>query len=89
MAEGMEHEVVQGHSTMHKEHLLLAVCKALGLEAHEHHAVEGIKKGAIKSQICNLKLERHAALQAHDPQQLKAIRRKIHRLKYKLRRATA
>lgn len=88
IAQEIEHEALQGHTTMHKEQLLSALCKALGIEAHEHHEVKGINKREIKAQIRKLKLERDAALQAHDPKQLKVIHRKIHRLKHKMRRAT-
>lgn len=88
IARGIEHEALHGHSTMHKEHLLPVLCAVLGIEAHEHHQVKGINKGEIKAQIQKLKLERDAALDAHDHKQLKAIRRKIHHLKHGIRRAT-
>ncbi len=88
IAKGVEHEALHGYSTMHKDHLLSVLCKALGIEAHEHHEVKGIHKGHIKGQIRKLKVERDAALEIHDHKQLKLIRRKIHRLKHKLRRAT-
>ena len=45
IAEGIEHDAVKGFSTMHKEKLLLAICVALGIEAHEHHQVVGIDRG--------------------------------------------
>lgn len=88
IAEGIEHEAVRGYSTMHKEHLLPALCEALGIEAHEHHEVVGLDKSAVKAEIRKLKRERDDALAAGDPG-VKEIRRKIKRLKRKLRRARA
>ena len=88
LAKGIEHEAVQGHSQMNKDHLLPAVCTALGIETHEHHDVVGIDKRKIKTQIRELKAERAKALQAHDHEDLKVIRRKIHRCKRQIRAAT-
>ncbi len=88
IAKGMDHEALRGYTTMHKEQLLLALCKALGLEAHEHHEVVGVDKARIKQQIRQLKVERDAALEAHDSKELKVIRRRIHRLKRKIHKAT-
>jgi hypothetical protein len=88
VAEGIDHEAVHGFSTMHKEQLLHALCVALNLEEHEHHVVVGIDKRAIKAKIHELKAQRDAALQAHDPKALKQVRQRIHRLKRKIRAAT-
>ncbi len=88
IAKGMDHEPLRGYTTMHKEQLLLALCTALGLEAHEHHEVVGVDKTKIKQQIRQLKVERDAALEAHDSKELKVIRRRIHRLKRKIHKAT-
>ncbi len=88
IAEGIEHDALHGHTTMHKDPLLKALCTALGIEGHEHHDVVGIDKGAIKLQIRELKAKRDAALQAHDHAELKLVRRKLHRLKRKIRAAT-
>jgi hypothetical protein len=88
IAEGIEHDAVHGFSTMHKEHLLPALCEALGIEAHVHHEVVGIDKAKVKAEIRELKLERKAALEAGDHEQLRRVRRRVHRLKGKLRRAT-
>jgi len=87
IAEGVDSEVVQGYKTMHKEDLVKALCKAFGIEARTVRRVVGIDKAAIKAQIKELKKKRDEALQAHDHAQLKAIRRKIHRLKRKMRKA--
>lgn len=88
LAQGVEHEAVTGYSTMHKEQLLTALCTAFGIEAHVHHEVIGIDKAPIKARIRALKVERQKALDAGDAKELKRIRRKIHRLKRSIRRAT-
>jgi hypothetical protein len=36
MAKGIDHEAVKGFTQMNKEHLLPAVCKALGIDMHKH-----------------------------------------------------
>src|SRR5262245_15553092 len=87
MAKGIEHEAVQGYTQMNKEHLVVALAKALGIH-HEHHDVVGIDKSAIKSRIRELKTQREAALAAHDHVQLKVVRRTIHRLKRQIHKAT-
>lgn len=87
MAKGIEHEAVQGYTQMNKEHLLVALAKALGIQ-HEHHDVVGVDKAAIKARIRQLKVTRQAALAAHDHPQLKTVRRNIHRLKRQIHKAT-
>ena len=88
LAKGLSHEAVQGHTQMNKEHLLPALCKALGIEAREHHAVVGVDKARLKTRIRALKVERGKALEARNHKQLRAVRRQIHRQKRKLRAAT-
>jgi hypothetical protein len=78
-------ETVQGASQMNKEHLLPALCKALGIDTHGHHEVRGIDKTAIKAQIRALKAERDRALDTHDRLRLKAIRRQMHHLNHQIR----
>jgi DNA-binding IclR family transcriptional regulator len=78
-------EAVQGFSQMNKEHLLPALCKALGIDAHEHHEVRGIDKPAIKSKMRELKKKRDAAVEAHDRSALKSVRRQIHGLNRQIR----
>jgi hypothetical protein len=87
MAQGIEHEALKGHTQMHKNDLLIALCKALGIDTHEHHAAAGINKTAIKAQIREFKKKRDEALAAHDHVQLKTFRRQMHRLKRQIRRA--
>ena len=87
IAKGSDHEAVQGYTQMNKEHLLVALSKALGIQ-HEHHSVVGVDKGSIKARIRELKTQRAAAIEAHDRAQLKAVRRTIHRLKRQIHKAT-
>jgi DNA-binding IclR family transcriptional regulator len=85
IAKDVQHDAVQGFSQMNKEHLLPALCKALGIEAHEHHDVQGIDKPAIKAKMRALKKQRDTALEAHDHDNVKSIRRQIHRLNRQIR----
>ena len=83
-----DNEAVQGYTQLNKEHLLAAVCKALGVDMHQHHEVKGINKTAIKSKIREMKKKRDEALETHDHKQLKLIRRNIHTLKRQIHKAT-
>ena len=87
MAKDNEHEAVQGYTQLNKEHLVVALAKALGIQ-HEHHSVVGIDKTSIKTRIRELKTQRAAAIEAHDRAQLKTVRRTIHRLKRRIHKAT-
>lgn len=87
IAKGIEHEAVQGYTQLNKEHLLVAISKALGLK-HEHHDVVGVDKASIKARMRELKTKREAALVAHDHAQLKVVRRTLHRLKRRIHKAT-
>jgi len=84
IAHGNEHEALKGHTTMHKEHLLPALCKALDI--HVPHAVAGAGKAPIKASIRKLKALRDEALAAGDRAKLADIRHQIHVMKRKLRR---
>ena len=88
IAEGIEHDVLHGYSTMHKADLVQALCEALGIETHAHHEVVGIDKKALKSEIRKMKVKRDEAQAAGDQVALKRARRRIHRLKGQLRRHT-
>jgi hypothetical protein len=79
------HEAVKGHSQMKKAHLLPALCTALNVDTHEHHTVVGVDKVTIKSRIGELKQKREAALQAHDADTLKNVRRQMHHLNRQIR----
>ena len=88
IAKGIEHDALHGHSTMHKEPLVLALCTALGIEAHDHHKVLGVDKAKLKKEIRELKSKRDTALGAHDHKELKSIRRQLHHLRRRIRKAT-
>ncbi|HKY59998.1 MAG TPA: hypothetical protein VJP59_03215 [Gemmatimonadota bacterium] len=88
IAAGIEDDRLQGHTQMHKEQLLPLLCQVLGIETHVHHEVVGIDKPRIKAEIRELRARRDAALEAHDHAEVKRVRRRIHRLKGRLRRAT-
>jgi len=87
IAKGIDHDAVKGYTQLNKEHLLVAISKALGIK-HEHHDVVGVDKASIKAQIRQLKKKREDALSAHDHGQLKVVRRTIHRLKRRIHKAT-
>src|SRR6266478_1424453 len=87
IAKGIEHDAVQGYTQLNKEHLLVAISKALGIQ-HEHHDVVGVDKAAIKARIREVKKKRDEALSARDRAQLKIARRTIHRLKRRINKAT-
>ena len=87
IAKGIENDAVQGYTQLNKEHLVVAISKALGIH-HQHHDVVGVDKAKIKSRIRELKLKRAEALSAHDHAQLKVVRRTIHRLKRQIHKAT-
>jgi len=88
IAAGVNDDSVQGYTQMNKDHLLRVLCKALGLDMHEHHQVVGLNKTAIKIQIRELKKKRDEAQAAHDHDKLKDVRRRIHRLKRQIHKAT-
>jgi hypothetical protein len=87
IAKGIEHEAVQGYSQLNKEHLLVALRKALGLDAHVHHHAVGIDKAAIKTKINELK-KKGELLASKSRDGLGPILRNIHALKGTIRRAT-
>jgi len=87
IAKGIEHDAVQGYTQMNKEHLLVAISKAIGIK-HEHHEVVGVDKASIKARIRALKKKRDEALSAHNHDELKVVRRTIHRLKRQIHKAT-
>ena len=88
IAKDIDHEALQGYTQLNKEHLVVAMCKALNVDIHEHHEVVGIDKAAIKTRIKEWKKKRNDALSAHDHAQLKRTRRSIHRLKRQIHKAT-
>jgi hypothetical protein len=90
IAKGVENrDAVQGFSQMNKDHLLPALCKALGIPVHEHGAVTGIDKPAIKAKMRDLRKKRDAAIEAHDAGAIRALWREIHGLNRQIRRHVA
>jgi hypothetical protein len=85
IAKGSSSEAVQGYSQMNKDHLLPALCTALGIDVHEHHTVIGIDKAGLKTKIRELKKERDRALDTHDYARLHSVRRQIHHLNHQIR----
>ena len=86
VAKGLSHEAVKGYSQLNKEHLLPAVCQALGIEAYEHHHVVGaFDKNTAKAKMRSLKADRQAAIESHDHAKLKAVRRHLHYLNRQVR----
>lgn len=87
IASGVQHEAVQGYTQLHKDQLLPALCRALGIEAHEHHQVVGIDKLAIKRRIRGLRKQRDEILVSQERARLLPVLRRIHDLKRQMRRA--
>ena len=85
IAKDLPHEAVKGALQMNKDHLLPALCVALGIDTHEHHEVVGIDKPAIKAKMRELRTQREAAVGAHDSERLKVVRRQLHRLNRQIR----
>lgn len=89
IAKGIDDEAVKGYTQLNKEHLLTALCTALKISTHEHHAESGFDKGAAKAKMRALRQKRSEAIEARDHQLLKSIRRQIHSLNHDIRRHTA
>jgi len=90
IAKDIDHEAVQGYTQLNKEHLLPAICKALDIkiEKHHHHEATGIEKKKIKDELKELRAARQKAIESGDHTELKAIRRKYHRLNHRIRAAS-
>jgi hypothetical protein len=86
IAAGIQHEAVQGYSQLNKEHLLTAMCRALGI-THAHKKVVSDNKAQVKIKIKLLKDARDKAIADKDHKSLKSIRRKIHFMKRELHKA--
>ena len=86
IAKGLDQEAVKGYSQLNKEHLLPALCQALGIDTFEHHhVVGGFDKSAVKAKMRELKLERKAAFEASDHAKVKMLRRRLHRMNHQVR----
>jgi hypothetical protein len=89
IAKGIEDEAVKGYTQLNKDHLLVALCTALKIPAHEHHAIGGFDKTAVKAKMRDLRQKRAEAIQSKDRAALKALRRQIHSLNHDIRSHTA
>ena len=87
VAKEIKHEAVQGATQMNKEHLLVAICKALNIDMHEHHVARIAHKDKIKAGMKAQKKKRDDMIAAKDYKQLALVRHAIHVLRRKLRRA--
>jgi hypothetical protein len=85
LAKGLDHEAVKGYTQMNKDHLLPALCNALGIEAHEHHAAVGAQKLAAKAKMRELKAATAKAKEDGDHELLHRLRRQYHALNHSLR----
>jgi hypothetical protein len=85
IAKGIQHDAVQGYSQMNKDRLLPALCRALNIGMAEHHEAKGIDKAAIKSKMRDLRKKRVEAIEGHDADALKRIRRHLHSLNHQIR----
>ena len=85
IAKGVQHDAVQGYSQMNKDRLLPALCRALNVDMAEHHVAQGIDKPALKAKMRELRKERDRAIESHDEQTLRAVRRQLHALNHQIR----
>ena len=89
IAEAQDSDDLTGYKSLKKAELVALLCKVLGVDAHGHHTARGIDKAAIKAQMRELRVARNVAIEAHDHKGLRIVRRKIHSLNRKIRRAVA
>jgi hypothetical protein len=85
IAKGIDHDAVKGYTQMNKDHLLPALCKALAIDSHAHHAAEITEKSSVKARMRELRDERAKALDIGDHEHLHQIRREYHGLNHSLR----
>jgi hypothetical protein len=70
IAKGIEHEAVQGHTQMNKEHLLRAISNALGIQ----HEYQGSQEETRRSACCTRswsaqgRAAHHSSPETSDPQ---------------------
>ena len=85
IAKATQHEAVQGYTQMNKERLLPALCSALGIDPHEHHAAVSAEKASIKARMRQLKADCEKAIADGDHGTLQRLRRQYHKLNHSLR----
>lgn len=83
-----EYPDIVGATGMEKEQLIDILCEKMDIEKPHVEVKLDIDKGKIKREIKALKVERDKALEAKDHAELKRVRRKIHKLRHTLRKAT-
>ena len=83
IAQGIQSPELEGYSTMHKDHLLPALCKLLNVPTH--HIAHGEAKAKVKAVIHKMEARRDEALKAKNYKGAAVARRQIHVLKHKLR----
>ena len=64
IAAGVRHDTVQGYAQLNKEHLLVALAKALNIDTHTRGKLH-VDKAGVKLQMKELRKKRDAALDAH------------------------
>jgi len=87
LAGTLQDDAVQGYTQMNKDHLLPALCAALGIDAHEHHAAALAQKDALKQDLSELREARDKAMSDGDHPALQSLRRQYHHLNHQLRRS--
>lgn len=85
IAKDIQHDAVQGYTQMNKERLLPAICKALGIDAHEHHAAALAQKSAIKARMRGIKAAVAEAVARGDGALARNLRRQRHAMNHALR----
>jgi hypothetical protein len=85
IAKDLQHEAVQGYTQLNKDHLLPALCKALGIDAHEHHAAAIAEKASVKAKMRAIKAASLKAIADGDHDALHRLRREYHCLNHSLR----
>jgi len=83
-----EYNDIVGATGMEKDALIDILCEKKGIEKPHVEIKLDIDKGKIKQEIRALKVERDKALEAKDQAELKRVRRRIHKLRHTLRKAT-
>ena len=81
-----EYDDLEGVTAMSKEKLVNTLADKMGIEK-PHKVVVGIDKGAIKTQIRELKKVRQQALDDKDKAKLHDARKQLHRLRHQLHKA--
>src|SRR5262245_54911295 len=85
IAKELHHDAVQGYTQMNKDHLLPALCKALGSDSHAHHAAALDQKASIKAKMRELRATKTKALESRNHALLSQLRRQYHHLNHALR----